>query len=277
MILWACPFILLLFLFQTNGQDVQQLANDLKHPDVEVRMDAANALADLGPDALPALSALIETLEDENSYVRNFSAGAISQIGSKAEPAIPALRNALKDPDEAVSMSAQTALGAIGPASVEAVPQLIEFLRTWKSSVQSCPAAFALIGIGEGSIPHLENMIAWEKNKALKAVWCLGQIKSVSKASLDALKIGLNHENQKVCESTASVLRTLGPPALTIFQQGLKSKKSAVRKNSAWALGKMGKEAKPLLVQLKTMGKWDKSANVRSAANWAIVMIQGKK
>jgi HEAT repeat protein len=91
-----------------------------------VRETAADALARIGPPALPAL---IDALRDRNPDVRNRAAQALARMGPPAKPAVPELIVALHDSDWQVRRSAARALGQIGVAAEEAVPALIEVIR----------------------------------------------------------------------------------------------------------------------------------------------------
>lgn len=77
---------------------VPSLIAALEDEDTEVRLQAAHGLARMGPKAELAVPALILTLEDSDAEVRQASARALGQIGQAAEVAIPALVKALKDP-----------------------------------------------------------------------------------------------------------------------------------------------------------------------------------
>src|SRR5205823_12780996 len=122
----------------------------LKHMDPKVRYRAAQTLADLGPQAKFASSALHEALMDKHPLVRikvvealwkieqtpsavlmpvlqsaikDKEAGVraavprvIALLGTKgAKTGLPALEAALKDKDFEVKMAAITALGDLGP------------------------------------------------------------------------------------------------------------------------------------------------------------------
>ena len=107
--------------------EVNKQIRRIKSKNVEVRVDAAEALGQIGP---AAIMALIQALKDKgDSSVRYWPAKALAQIGPKAKAAVPALAQALKDEDEWVRANAAEALGRIGPEAKAAVPALIQALK----------------------------------------------------------------------------------------------------------------------------------------------------
>ena len=107
--------------------EVNKQIRRIKSKNVEVRVDAAEALGQIGP---AAIMALIQALKDKgDSSVRYSSGKALGQIGPKAKAAVPALAQALKDEDEWVRANAAEALGRIGPEAKAAVPALIQALK----------------------------------------------------------------------------------------------------------------------------------------------------
>jgi HEAT repeat protein len=68
-----------------------------------------------------AVPALIAALEDQDAEVRIFAAEALGEIGPEAKEAVPTLIAALKDPDAHVPASATYALVRIELAAVIAI------------------------------------------------------------------------------------------------------------------------------------------------------------
>ena len=75
------------------------LARMLQDPERDVRIQAAETLGAIGPEAKGAVPALAETVgRDGSGTVRMRSADALARIGSEAKSARPVLEAALKDP-----------------------------------------------------------------------------------------------------------------------------------------------------------------------------------
>jgi HEAT repeats len=75
-----------------------------------LRMHAGEALAKIGPAAVPTL---VELLKDPSPFVRRTAARALAGIGRPAQAAVPALNEALQDDDEQTRNLARVALRAI--------------------------------------------------------------------------------------------------------------------------------------------------------------------
>ncbi len=82
---------------------------------------AADALARIGPAAVPTL---MKALESPEPYVRTRAAQAMARMGPEASAAVPGLTRALRDQDPDVRRAAARALGQIGPAAETAIPAL---------------------------------------------------------------------------------------------------------------------------------------------------------
>jgi HEAT repeat protein len=105
-----------------------QLLEAVKHPDAQVRINAASALGRVEPDPKKAVAALIALLKDDpEREVRRSAAAALGKMGPAAAPAIPLLRMALRDEGGGWWVAAD-AIGKIGGS--DAVSALIEGLES---------------------------------------------------------------------------------------------------------------------------------------------------
>lgn len=96
------------------------------------------AMSETSADALrriggPAVRSLLSLLSDPDDQIRLQAVQILAGIGPEAEEAVPALRITLRDPNPLIRKWAARALGQIGPAAGPAVPELIEALRTDKT------------------------------------------------------------------------------------------------------------------------------------------------
>jgi hypothetical protein len=114
-----------------NAREPNLVATDLQglmrtlpsDPDPRVRTQAALALADKGPAAIPALTT---ALKDSDPYVREAAARALGSQGAAAASAVPALVAACQAPGQpgSVVRASLYALGAMGKAAAPALPAI---------------------------------------------------------------------------------------------------------------------------------------------------------
>ena len=83
----------------------------------------------LGPLAAPAVSSLVECMDDERPQVRAAAATCLGEIGAPASNAAPRLVAALSDPSPDVRVCAALALDTVPSDAELAVPALTSFLR----------------------------------------------------------------------------------------------------------------------------------------------------
>jgi HEAT repeat protein len=107
-----------------EGRSVADLQKMLDDPNPTVRVQGAQGLSLHGPEARPAVPALIKTLQSPDALLRTQSALALGAVGPDAREAVPALTAALDDPEWSVRRQAALALGQIGPGARPAAPTL---------------------------------------------------------------------------------------------------------------------------------------------------------
>jgi HEAT repeat protein len=81
---------------------VPALERMLRHPLADRRVEAADILARIGPDAEHAVGPLIDALADEDLRVRKAAARALGQIGTSAAEAVGPLLHLLEETNEAL-------------------------------------------------------------------------------------------------------------------------------------------------------------------------------
>jgi HEAT repeat protein len=121
------------------------LEQALAHPSVDVRAAATRALAALGPVAIPLLG---KAASDDRSVVRDPATAALETFGAQSAPAFA---DALKSHSHYVRENAATALGGLGK---EALPLLQSALDDPDRRVRLC-AIESLGRVGPDAIPVL--------------------------------------------------------------------------------------------------------------------------
>lgn len=101
-----------------------QLARDLLSGDTNSRVAAADTLATMGENALPATCALVESCADP--ALRDLCVGALEELGPPNLEALPKLAELVENTNETVVYWAATLLGRAGTHSAPYADQLSE-------------------------------------------------------------------------------------------------------------------------------------------------------
>jgi HEAT repeat protein len=162
----------------------------------------------MGPEAAPAVAALMASLRQANANGRHQVAQALARIGNAAvPPLIEALR---KDDNADVRASAATALGQMRPIPSTAIPDLIAALQDKDERVRSA-AAYTVAALGRGAekaIPALVEMLA-RNHDASAAIEGLAAMGPAAKAAVPSLIAVLKDRNR------SAVVRALAAAALS--------------------------------------------------------------
>jgi HEAT repeat protein len=171
------------------------------------RGEAAYLLGWCGRSAVPTL---IRLLGDQDDYVRVQSAQALAHLGPEAEVAVPALMTTLSDPQPGVRSSAAQALGTIGPAAREAAPLLMQILKG-PMPYERQAAAFALGRIGDaravGPLQGLLTEADWSGRWI--AARALGDLGPSAKEAIPALEMLLSDREERVRLIAAEALKKI--------------------------------------------------------------------
>ncbi|MGD9720337.1 MAG: HEAT repeat domain-containing protein [Pirellulales bacterium] len=194
---------------------VPALAAALERP--EARGQAAHLLGRLGPQAEPAVPALLTALKDQDATVRREVLYALGNIVADKGPVDPAIVAALGDGDVAVQATAAYALGRAGTSAQAALPQLRASLEA-EDPLLRVVSAWALLHVAP-------------KDKSLPA-----QV-------LPVLMQGVKSENAMVRRGAAQALGMCGSaasPAEPALRALTRDPDDAVRTAALEALEKLG-------------------------------------
>ncbi|MCH2383222.1 MAG: HEAT repeat domain-containing protein [Pedosphaera sp.] len=236
--------------------EVDRLISDLREGDKVARREAARALALLGPEAKPAVPALVRALDDDQEQVFFWSATALANLGPDAHEATPELIKRLRRSSrryrDQVRLRVVTALTRIGPA---AVPQLIDALGNESESIRS-GAARVLGNMGSDAheaAPRLFTLLADEETYLGEAAGAaLGKIGPAAHPQvLEAL--GSDNENVRAAAAVAiGWMSEPGEPAKRLAKRLEAEPSSRVTANGLQALNRVGlpgEQLLPLLLQ----------------------------
>jgi HEAT repeat protein len=175
----------------------------LKDPDRDVRVRVLTALGNFGGQAhrvLPALRlALKETaLEDDDEFVRIRAAHALLQVGPEPDSEVAGLIDSLQNELEVLRFHAAVALGNLGRAARSAVPALIHTALWDEDPAVRVEAAVSLWKIerkGPLVIPVLSEALAAENELICwMAADALGQIGPEAREAVPALRRALQRD-----------------------------------------------------------------------------------
>jgi HEAT repeat protein len=179
------------------------------------REAAVRVLAQLGPDAAPAVGVLVEALADKSRRTRLAAVRALGQIGPPARSALTGLARALAEVDPA-RKAATEALARVdlnwasSPELAEAIAGLAADLRRTGDFGQG--AADALVAIGPASVPALIRSLGSEDRIEREAAAnTLGRLGPAARDAIPALQGTLQDQHGWVRDAAARALRAIAP------------------------------------------------------------------
>jgi HEAT repeat protein len=156
---------------------ISQLASN----DASEQAEAAEALAQLGPDAQPAALALVRVCGCENDSVREWATSALEGLGAPPQNQLHDLVALVGSKSLDVAYWAVTLLGRLGDAAAPAVPALTD----------------ALQGAVEQAVKE-------------RAVWALGQIGPAAKPAIPALREAAASKQPRLSRLATEALAAIG-------------------------------------------------------------------
>jgi len=187
---------------------------------------------------------LINDLTDGNKFTRREAARSLALLGPEAKPAVPALVAALDDDQDQVLFWASTALANLGPAAQEATAELIKRLgsqggRRYKDQAH-LRVATALARIGTHAVPQLIKALG-DDSPSIRSgsARVLGNMGPTAREAVPAL-VSLLADNETYIAETAGVaLGKIGLAAHLQVQAALGSDDENIRAAAAVAIGWM--------------------------------------
>jgi HEAT repeat protein len=201
--------------FAALGPRVVPRATELLK-DSKRRERAMKVLGKIGPDAAPAVPALIELLKDQDPKVRTEALFTLASIGSKASAAIESGIKALADTDRDVMLTAGYFLDKMGPEAKAAAPALRKLLQS-KDELTQITAAHALLSVDPDNPDNarvaVPVMVAALKNPLPfirgEAAMTLGDLGKAAANALPALEAAAKDEDQGVRAAAAEAVKKI--------------------------------------------------------------------
>lgn len=183
--------------------EIQDLIQKLGDRNTKARLDAANALARKGNEALDEVTKLLN--HDDYTY-RRIAAYVLGKIGNP--DSVEILVDALGDDNSDVRKSAAQALNRIGKP---AIALLIRALGNISKDVRAS-AVWSLSKMGSMVVePLIEALASEVKDVRASAVWALSKVGTPSIAPLVQL---ISNDEKNVRESAIWGLAKIGTPAI---------------------------------------------------------------
>ncbi len=170
---------------ETNAPEpIAKLIDTLQSGSTRDKRKAAAELAGFGPDAQPAMPALIYCLGDEDAALRVYAGEALSKIGPAATPE---LIHALRNRNDEVRQVVVRALAALDIKTDKLLETLTNCLRDVDTTVRM-DAANALVKAGKPAVPHLIEGLK-DEDPGFRKACCvtLGAMGTTAKPALAAI------------------------------------------------------------------------------------------
>lgn len=261
-----------------------EYAADLESTDPRIRREAAYQLSRLGPDVREVVPQLIRALNDDEQQVWFGAVTALTHLGPEAEPALEALLRDLegwqpfrrnRQGSQALYRTA-VALGAIGEA---AVPSLVERLGDRRWHVRA-GAAMALGYAGDAGRPGIAGLVGLLGDDRAEvreaATETLARMGSPAVAPLgEALEGGATGAGRVAAADALGRMGAEAIPAVGVLRLVAMSVETeeAVRVASLRALGRVDRDPATLLPVLLEAWRSDAEA-VRVAAKERLLLVR---
>jgi HEAT repeat protein len=247
---------------------IPDLLEALRGTDEDQRLNAALTLSKIGKAAVAPVAKL---LDDGKAETRFYAIWTLGWIGPDAAETEPALVRAMADKSEDIRRKTAYALGRVAGNAQGALPVLVTALSDANADVRNS-AADALGHFGQAAVPALVTALASPEPACSAAAHALGAIGHDAKEAKEAIG-PLQKQLLAGGDSTAAMadaLGKIGKDAIPALLAGVDSGTQPTVNVSIQALGHIGAEAAPNLVDL--MGH--KSAEVRRLATQTLVPLR---
>jgi HEAT repeat protein len=190
----------------------------------------SDAMVALGPSAVPALVAAMESPDREVQYR---AIQALGKMGPGAKGAIDALVKRMRDANSYFDFAVDEALAGIGTATIPAIMDAAPTGNQYH-------AAHAMSQMGSKAIPHLLAALKHDDpNQRAVAADALGQIEPPAHDAVAALIGSMKDPSNDVRRNVCEALARIGDSrALNVMLEAVKDRDWLLRSRAAEALGK---------------------------------------
>jgi HEAT repeat protein len=257
---------------------VPELIHLLRDPEEAVRAQAAETLGKMGGPSQECVAALQKLLEDPSVEVRLTAIRTLGLLGSGAEETVLWLSLLLQDSDQTVRQAAAEAIRQIGSVPLEAVPELTRGLASEDNLVRAQTAeALGLIGSpAAAAVPALISVLQDDNDRVrARATEALGKMGSAAADAVPTIIRMLADEDNHINALAAEALGEISAAAAVAVPaliQALEHVNAEVRSQAAGALGKLKNPTSGAVSALERASR-DGSGHERSQALLALVAL----
>jgi|GEM_PF-3412928 len=263
--------------------------NRLESKDWMARLNAANRLAEMGPEGADAVPALVTALLDKSDWhawyneVRRAAAHALGEMRYAARAANPALIEASRFKDYDVRLEAVKALGKIGPKSeIAVIEALTASLKDPDFDVRR-EAANALGGFevyADSTVPNLVDALSdRDFDVRREAAQSLGRIGPKTAPAVDALVVALDDVDADVRRAATEALGNVHPDYREQVLPGILSKlddtNEDVRLEAVKVIAKFRIGNESVFQALDRSAHEDQSFKVKKSALETLYVLKG--
>ena len=188
------------------------LVGQLGDKSARVRVHAADALGQIGPQARPSAKAIGELLRDPNLHVRRAAVRALRKIRPDPQVSIPLLMKGMDDADSAVRIGALDGLAECGKAAVQ---PLTEALGREKTAHFACMALGEIGPEAAPAVPALVELLKKDPRPEIRreAALTLGAIGEAAEMATPQLIEALGDADQGIRMGAVFAIGRIGPVA----------------------------------------------------------------
>jgi HEAT repeat protein len=193
---------------QVGGRPISAWVKDIEGGKADALVPALNALMRAGPEARPAVPALVKLIEADASFVQVIAVLTLAKVGPDA---VPALRKAMDGKSMRGRELAARALGLIGDPA--ATPNLITALSDGEAAVRRAAIVSLRQLNARSSVGALKKALtdkdAEARVEAAAALWQIGG----DAAGLEALRAACKEKDEDLLTKALTALGAMGAKA----------------------------------------------------------------
>ena len=229
---------------------IPELIKKLGHKDFAVRLNAIQALGNLGAEASLAFEPLFKAMKDTENVVKRAAGDALEKVPAHKND-VPMLCQAFQNAQEPmeVRMQAVKCLRKLGPDAKSALPMLTQQIKEGDQNLRlSAFSAMIAIGPEEKDVPILaDSLKSADPEFRRLAAEALAKMGPQARPAIPALLANLKGKDKALRLVAMRALKTIGPDAkeaVPLLTEAMQESDTEVAMTAALALAKIDGDAK---------------------------------